>query len=171
VPASPLTQPAGQQLADLFGSHHLELVRLAYLLVRDQPTAEDVVQDVFARLHERNGQAGRPGEELAYVRAAVVNGCRSVLRRRAITSRLGPIGSAPEGRSPEAEVMLAQDRAEVLDALATLPARRREILVLRFFAGLSYAEIAKGFGISQATVRSGAARGLARLAEILGEQS
>jgi DNA-directed RNA polymerase specialized sigma24 family protein len=95
LPARPLTQPAGQQLADLFGSHHLELVRLAYLLVRDQPTAEDVVQDVFARLHERNGQTSRPGEELAYVRAAVLNACRSVLRRRAIPTGSRALGDRP----------------------------------------------------------------------------
>jgi len=57
--------PPGQQLADLFSLHQLELVRLAYLLVRDRPTAEDIVQDVFARLYERNGRVGRPGQELA----------------------------------------------------------------------------------------------------------
>jgi RNA polymerase sigma factor (sigma-70 family) len=180
TPVDRLDQPARQQLADLFGQHQLELVRLAFLLVRDQPTAEDVVQDVFARMHERSvrqhgvhqhgGQAGRPGEELAYIRAAVVNGCRSVLRRRAITSRLGPLVVVPDGRSAEAEVMLAQDRAQVLDALARLPARRREVLVLRYFAGLSYAEIATALGISQSTVRSNAARGIAWLAQALGEQ-
>jgi DNA-directed RNA polymerase specialized sigma24 family protein len=49
----------------LFSLHQLELVRLAYLLVRDRPTAEDIVQDVFARLYERNGRVGRPGQELA----------------------------------------------------------------------------------------------------------
>jgi RNA polymerase sigma factor (sigma-70 family) len=172
-PARP-DRPADLRLADLFGQHQLELVRLAFLLVRDQPTAEDVVQDVFTRMHERSvrqhgGRAGRPGEELAYIRAAVVNGCRSVLRRRAITSRLGPLVSVPDGRSAEAEVMLAQDRAQVLDALAKLPARRREVLVLRYFAGLSYAEIATALGISQSTVRSNAARGIAWLAEALGE--
>lgn len=67
--------------------------------------------------------------------------------------------------------MLAQDRAQVLDALAKLPARRREVLVLRYFAGLSYAEIATALGISQASVRSSAARGIARLAEAIGERS
>ena len=164
-------EPAGPRLADLFSRHQLELVRLAVLLVGDQPTAEDVVQDVFTRLHERSGRAGRPGEELAYIRAAVVNGCRSVLRRRTITSRIGPILPGPDGRSAEAEVMLAQDRAQVLDALAKLPARRREVLVLRYFAGLSYAEIATALGISQASVRSSAARGIARLAEAIGERS
>jgi RNA polymerase sigma-70 factor (sigma-E family) len=171
VPVDRLDQPAGQRLADLFELHQLELVRLAVLLVRDQPTAEDVVQDVFTRMHERSGRVGRPGEELAYIRAAVVNGCRSVLRRRAITSRLGPLVSVPDGRSAEAEVMLAQDRAQVLDALSRLPARRREVLVLRYFAGLSYEEIATALGISQSTVRSNAARGIAWLAQEIGEQS
>ncbi|HET7017946.1 MAG TPA: sigma-70 family RNA polymerase sigma factor [Streptosporangiaceae bacterium] len=59
----------------------------------------------------------------------------------------------------------------MLDALSRLPARRREVLVLRYFAELSYAEIAIALGISQSTVRSNAARGIAWLAQALGEQS
>ncbi len=55
------TREAGAQevtrLAGLFRQHHADLVRLAVLLVRDQPTAEDVGQDVFARLHAKPGRA------------------------------------------------------------------------------------------------------------------
>src|SRR6266581_3792468 len=60
----------------LFREHHADLVRLAVLLVGDQPSAEDVVQDVFARLCLRPRLPAGAGS-LAYVRAAVLNGCRS----------------------------------------------------------------------------------------------
>jgi RNA polymerase sigma factor (sigma-70 family) len=59
----------------------------------------------------------------------------------------------------------------VLTALAALPSRRREVLVLRYWLGLTEAEIATVLGISTGTVKSTAARGLAALASKLGEQS
>ena len=110
---------------------------------------------------------------LPYVRAAVLNGCRSVLRRRAVARRVGAAqaGTSHPAKSAENEVILSEDRREVLAALARLPRRRREVLVLRYYLGLSEAEIAAVLGISPGTVKSTAARGLAALARDLGEQS
>jgi RNA polymerase sigma-70 factor (sigma-E family) len=158
----------------LFREHHAELVRLAVLLVGDRPSAEDVVQDVFARLCLRDRLPGGD-RSLAYVRAAVLNGCRSALRRRAVARRFrnssGPMLRATTQESAEHEAILAEDRRQVLAALAALPARRREVLVLRYWLGLTEAEIASALGISAGTVKSTAARGLAALARELGEQS
>jgi RNA polymerase sigma-70 factor (sigma-E family) len=161
-------------LADLFRTHHAELVRLAVLLVHDQPTAEDVVQDVFASLQAKPGRPGRPGEELAYIRASVLNRCRSVLRRRLVSGRVGLRLGAEQrvvGQSAEAEAVQAEERREVLEALARLPQRRREVLVLRYYLSLSEAQIAATLGISTGTVKSAAARGIAALARMLGEPS
>lgn len=167
-------QPGLHDVAGLFRERHAELVRLAALVVGDRATAEDVVQDVFARLCAKDML---PDQEhsLAYVRAAVLNGCRSVLRRRALVRRIGGArdldrsDSAPD--SAEDEVILAEDRRQVLTALASLPVRRREVLVLRYWLGLSEAEIASMMAISKGTVKSNAARGLAALARKLGEES
>ena len=64
-------------LESLYGQHYATMVRGAVLLVRDLPTAEDVVQEAFA------GMMGRePRDPAAYLRRSVVNGCASVLRRR-----------------------------------------------------------------------------------------
>ena len=158
----------------LFREHHVELVRLAVLLVGDRPTAEDVVQDVFARLCLRDRLPGGDGS-LRYVRAAVLNGCRSALRRRAVARRFGnsgdPLARGATQESAEHEAILAEDRRQVLAALAALPSRRREVLVLRYWLGLTEAEIAAVLGIAVGTVKSTAARGLAALASKLGEQS
>jgi RNA polymerase sigma-70 factor (sigma-E family) len=163
------------QLADLFRLHHIELVRLAVLLVNDQPTAEDAVQDVYLKLQTRRRVLHRESEDLAYIRTCVLNRCRSVLRHRKVVSRAGSlIGSFadPEvGDSPESEAIKAEERRQVLVALADLPARRREVLVLRYYSGLTEAEIAKTLGISQGSVKSAAARGIAALAKALGEES
>ncbi len=138
----------------IFRQHYPELVRLAVMLVGDRPTAEDVVQDVFATLHARRDRPGPRGDQLAYVRACVLNGCRSALRRRAGLSRIG--GSAalvPDlpHESAEHEVIRAEGRRQVLAALAALPRRCREVLVLRYYLGLREAEIAAVLGITPGT--------------------
>ena len=158
-------------VATLFRDHHGDLVRLALLMVGDLPTAEDVVQDVYARLHVRWNKGETP---LPYVRAAVLNGCRSVIRRQGIARRVGVLHRASLHdealASAESEAILSEDRREVLAALARLPRRRREVLVLRYYLGLSEAEIAAVLGISAGTVKSTAARALAALARDLGEK-
>jgi RNA polymerase sigma-70 factor (sigma-E family) len=165
---------ASQTVGALFREHHGELVRLALLMVGDLPTAEDVVQDVYASLHTRWSRSAAPDEVLPYVRAAVLNGCRSVLRRRGIARRAGVLHGtsvSTETASAENEVILSEDRRQVLAALARLPRRRREVLVLRYYLCLSEAEIAAVLGISPGTVKSTAARALAALARDLGETS
>jgi RNA polymerase sigma-70 factor (sigma-E family) len=159
----------------VFVRHHAELVRLALLLVGDQPTAEDVVQDVFAKLHARRAEWPAGAGSLPYIRAAVLNGCRSQLRRRAVAWRyagtFGQLSGQTTQDSAEQEMIRSQERTQVLAALAALPFRRREVLVLRYYVGLSEAEIARVLGISPGTVKSTAARGLAALARRLGEEA
>lgn len=168
-------EPSPTDLPELFRRHHAELLRLAVLVVRDQPTAEDVVQDVFTRLHARGHRAGDLDQALTYLRAAVLNGCRTALRRQAARHRLSSLRYWPYSRSTtqsaEQEAIRAEDRDEVLRALAMLPARRREVLVLRYYLNLSEAQIAGTLGISTGTVKSTAARGIAALARLLKEDS
>ena len=159
-------------VAVIFRRYHADLVRLALLLVGDRASAEDVVQDVFTRLCA-GGRELHQDSALAYVRTAVVNGCRSVLRRRTLARRIAVTGTAPwceVQESAEYTAILAEDRRRVLAALAALPGRRREVLVLRFYLGLPVAEVAAMLGISQGSVKSAAARGLAALAGELGEE-
>lgn len=129
------------------------------------------MQEVFARLHARPGRVSGDAP-LPYIRAAVVNGCRSVQRRRRIARRItSRRDAAPHpAESAESEALLAEDRRVVLAALAALAPRRREVLVLRYYLGLSESEIASVLGISVGTVKSTAARGLATLAGKIGEK-
>jgi RNA polymerase sigma-70 factor (sigma-E family) len=161
-----------RDVAVMFREHHADLVRLALLLVGDRASAEDVVQDVFTRLCVRDREL-QPDRALAYIRTGVVNACRSVLRRRALGRRIATTRAAlwPDTQeSAEHTVILAEDRRRVMQALAALPSRRREVLVLRFYLNLSVAEVAQVLGISQGSVKSAAARGLAALGRQLGEE-
>jgi RNA polymerase sigma factor (sigma-70 family) len=93
---------------------------------------------------------------------------RRALARRVAASRGGPWRDTQE--SAEHTALLAEDRRRVLAALAALPGRRREVLVLRFYLGLPVAEVAAMLGISQGSVKSATARGLEALGRRLGEE-
>src|ERR1700686_975260 len=86
APAADLADSA-QYVTELFRAHHLELVRLAVLIVGDLGTAEDVVQDAFEQLHRRWRTLRKQSSALDYARSAVLNGSRSVLRRRSVARR------------------------------------------------------------------------------------
>ncbi len=153
-----MLQESGDVLVTLYRENRLELIRLALLLVGDRETAEDIVQDVFARLHGR-----RPDVlTLAYVRSSVLNGARSALRRRRVALHKPPAALVP-AESAEAAALLGETRQEVLTAVTRLPARQRETLVLRYYLDLSDAEIADVTGLRQSTVRSTVMRALNRL--------
>ncbi|MEV4172662.1 sigma-70 family RNA polymerase sigma factor [Nonomuraea sp. NPDC049709] len=151
-------------LADLYREHWLGLVRLAALLVGDRQSAEDIVQDVFSRLHGRNQDA----LTLAYIRVCVLNAARSVLRRRGVAARATLDRPAEEADSAETVAVLGESRQEMLAALGRLPRRQREVLILRYYLDLSDAEIARAVRVKESTVRATASRALDRLARQLG---
>ncbi|MFC4049161.1 SigE family RNA polymerase sigma factor [Actinomadura syzygii] len=156
-------------LTALFADHHVSLVRLALLVVGDRPTAEDVVQDVFAAMHARLERLRDHDRMLPYARRAVINKCRTVLRRRKLAGRLHRHYEPPVW-SAESAALLGEEHREVLAALRALPDRQREVLVLRFYLGLDEAQIAEAAGISRGTVKSTSSRALAALAARLGEE-
>ena len=152
-PDSPLT------LEDLYRQHRMRLVRLAVLLVDETSTAEDVVQEAFTGLHRHWTGLRDEAAALGYLRTAVVNGSRSVLRRRRTARDYVPPHQV-NARSAESLAMLSAEHQAVVDALGTLPPRQREVLVLRYYGGMSEAEIAEATGISRGTVKSTASRAL-----------
>lgn len=160
--------PSGKpDINELYLHRRLELVRLALLLVDELPTAEDVVQDAFVALLRRHGRhlTGVEDPE-AYLRTSVVNTARSVLRRRRTARAYIP---ERQRHSPPADdpVLLDEHHREVLDALKQLGRRQREVLVLRYWANLSEAQIAETLGLTRGTVKSTASRALDRLAKHL----
>ena len=159
-------QPGPKTLADLYAEHRMRLVRLAILLVDEMSTAEDVVQEAFAGLHRNWSRLRDEYAAIGYLRTAVVNGSRSVLRRRRTARDYVP-PHAVNARSAESLAMLSVEHQSVVEALGRLAPRQREVLVLRYYGGLSEAEIAEATGISKGAVKSTASRALDSVADIL----
>jgi RNA polymerase sigma-70 factor (sigma-E family) len=161
---------ADDLVSELYEAHALTLVRAAKLLLRDQQSAEDVVQDAFLSLYRALPRLRDRDDVLPYLRAAVINRSRSVLRaRRRALAR--PIHHEPPASSAESAAMLGEERRTVLAGVSRLPRRAREVLVLRYYLGLSDQEIAAALSVSRGTVSSTASRALAALARDLREEA
>ena len=157
----------------LFLAHHRRLVGLATLLVDDRESAEDVVQEAFVSLHRRWRHLRDPGAAVAYLNKAVVNGGRDRLRhgRRvvAILPRMVPVSE--ERASAEQDAVQHDEADQLWLAIAALPTRQRQVLVLRYYLDQSEAEIADTLEVSRGSVKRHASRGLAALARSLEAES
>ncbi len=156
-------------LEDLYRQQRMRMVRLAILLVDEPATAEDVVQEAFTGVYRQWSKLRDTQAAVGYLRTAVVNGSRSVLRRRKTARDYQPPHPGNE-RSAESLAMLTAEHQSVVSALGQLPDRQREILVLRYYGGLSESEISEATGVSKGTVKSTASRALDALQKILDGQ-
>lgn len=145
----------------LFEAQWRPMLRLAILLVNDRGAAEDTVQDAFMALQRNRRAPADPDVAVAYLRATVVNRCRSVLRHRYVVNRFA---SQPTTNSEATDPSLTIDSdAATLKALQSLPRRQHEVLVFRYWADLPHAEIAAILNIAVGSVKSAVSRGLAAL--------
>jgi RNA polymerase sigma-70 factor (sigma-E family) len=155
----------------LYETQWRPLVRLALLLVDDVSSAEDVVQDAFISLHKKVDSLRDPAAALAYLRASVVNLSRSVLRRRQVARKHLKVAEPESTAAADHYVLLRDEHRATLAAVHALPQRQQEVLILRYWSGLSEREIAQTLGISAGSVKSAASRGIASLQQVLGGQS
>jgi RNA polymerase sigma-70 factor (sigma-E family) len=169
-PAEPAVWDADRVVTDIYHSEYKSLVRLAVLLVHDVHTAEEVVQDAFEAMHTAWRRLRDSDKALSYLRQAVVNKSRSVLRHRNVVDKNAP-KPPPDEPSAEHGAMALIERTAVIAALRTLPDRQREAIVLRYYADLSEADIAATMGISRGAVKSHTARGMSTLRSILEQET
>ncbi|WP_103529618.1 SigE family RNA polymerase sigma factor [Streptomyces sp. SM12] len=154
-------------LTATYQQHYRSLLGLAALLLDDTASCEDVVQEAFIRVHSARRRVRDPEKTLAYLRQTVVNLSRSTLRRRILGVKLlskpmPDMASAEEGAYDELE------RADLIKAMRGLQRRQREVLVLRYFADMSEAEVARTLGISTGSVKAYGSRGIAALRVAMG---
>jgi RNA polymerase sigma-70 factor (sigma-E family) len=149
-------------LTETYRAHYRSLLGLAALLLDDTASCEDVVQEAFIRVHAARSRVREPEKTLAYLRQTVVNLSRSALRRRILGLRLLP-KPMPDMASAEEGAYEALERDQLKAALRALQRRQREVLVLRYFADMTEAQVADMLGISVGSVKAYGSRGLAAL--------
>jgi RNA polymerase sigma-70 factor (sigma-E family) len=166
IAAAPLEWDADRAVTAIYSEHYRSLVRLAAFLVRDNATAEEVVQDSFVAMHGAWRRLRDTDKALSYLRQSVVNRSRSVLRHRIVVDKNTP-KPPPDMPSAEHGAIIQLERSAVVTALRALPERQREALVLRYYGDMSEAQIASTMGISRGAVKSHTARAMSALRTVL----
>jgi RNA polymerase sigma-70 factor (sigma-E family) len=153
------------EYVDFVQARYQSLLRTSYLLTGSRPAAEDLLQTVLTNLYVSWPRARRAGNVEAYARRALVNELISLKRRRWTTEVVSD--KVVEMLAPARDSGLAEAVAEsqsMWQALGGLSDRQRAVLVLRYYEGLTEAEIGAVLGISPGTVKSHAHAALAALA-------
>lgn len=161
----------GDTVGDLYRQHFGELVLLARRLVDTVHAAEEVVQEGFVRFAALDTPPTE-GRELPYLRSIVMNEARSQLRHRRVRDHYRATRRPARPIPMPDDICVGREDAAALGRnLEALPARQREVLVLRFIGELSEREIATTLGITPGSVKTHAHRGIRSLRSTLAPAS
>lgn len=145
----------------LFRDEYRKLARTVRLLVDDPRLAEEVVQDAFVELVARWDRI-ESDKARGYLYRSAMNRARSLLRRRRV-ARNTVVEPPEDVRGADAGVLESVRNQLLRDRIRGLPRRQRRVLVLRFFADLSVAEVAAALEISRQAVASATRHALTTL--------
>lgn len=145
------------------------LIRTAFLLTGEQHAAEDLVQSLLERAYASWRRVSAADDPDAYVRRMLIN-AHARRHRRKLKEYLSARDDLQDFETPDRGDPMAQaeDRTMLLRALAGLPARQREAVVLRYWEDLTETQAAAAMGCSVGAVKSNAAKGIAKLRAIPG---
>ncbi|MFJ1756225.1 SigE family RNA polymerase sigma factor [Kitasatospora sp. NPDC088134] len=141
------------------------MLRTAYLLTGDQHAAEDLAQSAAERTCAAWSKVRRADDPHSYVRRIMVNQQARRWRRRPPEVL---VEAVPDAAGAEDGYARSDQRRVLMAALAALPARQRQAVVLRHWEDLSDSQAAAAMGCSTGAVRSHAAKGIAKLRETPG---
>ena len=160
-----LREPDGQGLPVLFERHKDYVFRLAYGFCADYHLAEDVTQEVFLRIAKARSRRRPQAQFRTWLYRVVLNTSRELKRRHGRVANNDPPDPS-HYRSPQQQVALSRDLNR---ALTALPDRQREVVVLRFYEGLSTEETAAVLNCRPGTVKSHLHRAVATLQQQLAD--
>lgn len=157
-----------QRVAALFQAQYGPLCRLAYVILGDAAVAEEIVMEALLKTFTGWGRIKDLDAIDAYLRRAVVNLCRSRIRRKVIEARVNAVSKRREDlKAPEWEPERHETSRVVWEAVRDLPPRQRACVVLRYFEDLPEAEIAEALDCSVGTVKSQLSKARAKLGAAL----
>ena len=138
--------------APLVARYQKPLFNVALRMVRDREDARDITQTAFVKAYEKLRSFDRQHRFFSWIYRIVVNESLNARGRRPPLQPLESDVAAPGGPDEE---LRARERSDLLQsALLSLPGPDREVIVLRHFAELSYAEIGETLGLAEKTVKS-----------------
>jgi RNA polymerase sigma-70 factor (ECF subfamily) len=173
---------AGDEAAarELHDAHYPAVLRLAYMLLQNLQDAEDATQDAFVYAFEHLAQYDPARAAFAtWLKVIVTSRCRDRQRRWRIKwlslQALTEAGLEPEDETPAHQPDVVLDligvQQAVWEALQQVPRKSRQALILRYYGGLSYPEMAQALGCSISTAKSRVVYGHQALARLLAQEA
>lgn len=158
-----------RQVTALFDRNYGPMCRLAYVILGDAALAEEIVMEALLKMFTAWGRIRDVDSVDPYLRRAVVNLCRSRIRRKTIESRVNTtIHQREERRGPDWDPERHETSRVVWEAVRHLPERQRACVVLRYFEDLPEGQIAEVLDCSVGTVKSQLNKARAKLEKELG---
>ncbi len=157
-----------REVAALFDRHYAPMCRLAYVILGDAAMAEEIVMDAMLKTFTGWGRIRDLDRSDAYLRRAVVNLCRSRIRRKSIEGRVNQVSfRRDEIKAPAWDAERHETGRLVWRAVQELPERQRACVVLRYFEDLPEVEIAETLDVSVGTVKSQLSKARSKLEKVL----
>jgi RNA polymerase sigma-70 factor (ECF subfamily) len=154
-----------EQLEPLIRRYASSLLTFMRRMIGDRHRSEELFQEVFLAVWVKRRQYRFPRPFKPWLYGIAANKCRAAYRSRSgrALGGLEEEAAVAPGLSPAETAIATETAAQISAAVTRLPPQQRQVVVLRIWNGLSYAEIAQTMGRSEATIRSNMHHGLAAL--------
>ena len=138
----------------LVEKYHPPLFRMAVRMLGDREEARDAIQNAFLKAYQALGRYDASQKFFTWIYRIAVNECLNVIRARRTTVPLEQMEPAAQATEPGDPAERAENRRRIREALMALPPEQREVIVLRHFGGMTYAQVAQTLGVPEKTVKS-----------------
>ncbi|MFJ7666818.1 sigma-70 family RNA polymerase sigma factor [Lysinibacillus sp. NPDC097195] len=159
------------EIEQIIAEHGDYLLKVAFLYVKNEATAEDIVQDVFIAFYQKQQQFRQESSLRTYLVKMTVNRSHDYLRswKSKRLSLFEKITGRVSTKTPEKAMLAKSTKQLLVEALFTLTVPYREVLILYYFEDMSTVDIAKLIGCPEATVRTRLQRARKQLATIIAD--
>jgi RNA polymerase sigma-70 factor (family 1) len=161
-----------REFETLFRSSYVSLVKYAGTLIKDQDTAEEIVQDLFVRLWQEREKLNIESSLNGYLFRSVHNRCLHHIEHKKVVERHAQemaFESEPSTEDPGEVLQYKELQARIATILERLPERCGKIFCMNRFEGLKYAEIAEKLSVSVKTVEANMGKALKEFRKALAE--
>ncbi len=146
-----------EELCRIMEEHGTQLLRLCYMYVKDKQLAEDAVQETFLKVFQKYPTFRHECSEKSWITRIALNSCKDILRTPWIkkVDRTMPMEERlKNAHAQAAKDGLLADGQLVLEEVTRLPAKYKDVILLRYYENMKLSEIAQALRISERTVRT-----------------
>ena len=166
-------QSAQMVVERLIEDYGQDVLKIAYLYVKDQQLAEDIFQEVFYKVMKNYHKFEHLSSEKTWLIRITIDTCKDLLRTSWLR-RVTTFGTLEEQNQTQYEqpfdMTQSESNNELYEMIMKLPQRYKEVILLFYYEDFSYDEMAKILNIPKGTVQSRLARGREKLKKMMEER-